>query len=57
MKNTTINMDSLDDDAISGEERFFHIMAGAIMRLGNWCIELCGNADKILETQDQVVRY
>jgi len=57
MQHTTLDIDNLDDDAILGEERFFHIMSGTIMRLGIWSIELCVNADKILEIPDQVARY
>jgi len=45
MKNTSIEIDSIDDPTIASEEQFFHIMSGAIMRLGIWGLELVVNAE------------
>lgn len=48
LKNKTIDIDTIDDDAVKTEEEFFHVMAGCLNRLGIWCLEIVGNAEKLL---------
>ena len=48
LKNKTIVIDDIDDDDVKAEEEFFHVMAGCINRLGTWCLEIVGNAEKLL---------
>lgn len=57
MQNTIMDIEQIDESAILQEEQFFQIMSGAIMKIGIWGCELMGNADKILESQEQVVKF
>ena len=43
MQNTTMDMDVFENENILNEEQFFHLMAGAINRLGIWSLELQEN--------------
>jgi hypothetical protein len=43
-----LDIDCADDDEQLVDERFFHIMAGSINRVGIWCLELHENAGRLL---------
>ena len=47
----------MDDDDVKSQEEFFHLMAGAINRLGQWCLEIYGKADLILVQPQLIQQY
>ena len=54
MKFVEMDIEKIDEDAIKEEEEFFRIMAGSINRLGQWALELHGNAANILANEGMV---
>jgi len=47
-KHTTLDIETVDEPEILHQEQFYHIMAGAINRLGIWCLELYQNEQTLL---------
>ena len=43
-----LDINTVDDDTVKNKEEFYHLMAGAINRLGQWCLEIYGKAELIL---------
>jgi hypothetical protein len=43
-----LDINTVDDDTVKNKEEFFHLMSGAINRLGQWCLEIYGKAELIL---------
>jgi hypothetical protein len=52
-----LDINTVDDDEVKNKEEFFHLMSGAINRLGQWCLEIYGKADLILVQPQLIQQY
>lgn len=55
MKNKFLDINKVDEDDLVTEEQFFHIMAGAINRLGEWGLTLYQNTEKQLANNQEAI--
>lgn len=57
LQNTEMDIDNYEDEAQLNEEKFFSIMAGALQKLGNWCLELIDNVKTLLKDDQMIAKY